>query len=277
MNPAVPPIPSHPGASPWPVLHAPPHWRQLDFISDLHLQAGDYATFSAWQDFMQTTQADAVFILGDLFEVWVGDDVIDSAADRPGQAPGFEARCAQVLKTASQRLAIFFMHGNRDFLLGLAFAKACGMTLLDDPSVLDFAGERWLLSHGDALCLTDTDYLQFRAQVRSAAWQQAFLAKPLPERQAIARSLRMQSETLKHSGATYADVDAQAACDWLNAAQSQTLIHGHTHQPADHDLPGNQASQKRRIVLSDWDASATPPRAEVLRLRVGSPPRRIKV
>jgi UDP-2,3-diacylglucosamine hydrolase len=269
MNPAVPRITAHTAASPWPVLQAPSSWRHVDFISDLHLQASEQATFLAWQDFMQHTRADAVFILGDLFEVWVGDDVIDDegVTVQPGQASGFEARCAQVLKAASHRLAIFFMHGNRDFLLGPAFAQTSGMTLLDDPTVLDFAGQRWLLSHGDALCLSDTDYLQFRTQVRSAQWQHEFLGKPLAERQAIARTLRTQSETRKRSGMTYADVDGAASCDWLQTAQASTLIHGHTHRPADHEL----ATGLRRIVLSDWDASATPPRTEVLRLSAGLP------
>ena len=266
MNPAVPPTPARPTASSWQVLQAPPHWRHLDFISDLHLQASEPATFNAWQGYMQTTQADAVFILGDLFEVWVGDDVVDSLAGKPAQAPSFEARCAQVLQAASHRLDLFFMHGNRDFLLGPAFANTCGMTLLNDPCVLDFDSQRWLLSHGDALCLGDTDYLRFRAQVRSVEWQQAFLAKPLAERQAIARSLRTQSETRKRSGVTYADVDNSAACDWLNAAHASTLIHGHTHQPADHNLVNKQEKTLRRIVLSDWDGAATPPRTEILRL-----------
>lgn len=272
MNPAVPRITAPTAASPWPVLQAPSSWRHVDFISDLHLQAGEPATVLAWQDYMQSTRADAVFILGDLFEVWVGDDVIGGTLD-PDQAPGFEADCAQVLQTASRRLPIFFMHGNRDFLLGPAFAEASGMTLLEDPTVLDFAGQRWLLSHGDALCLADTDYLQFRSKVRSAPWQQEFLAKPMAERQAIARELRAQSETRKRSGVVYADVDTKASCDWLLTARASTLIHGHTHKPADHDL----ASGLRRVVLSDWDATATPPRAEVLRLSVASPPCRIRV
>jgi UDP-2,3-diacylglucosamine hydrolase len=272
MNPAVPRIAAPSAASPWPVLQAPSSWRHVDFISDLHLQASEAATVQAWQDYMQSTRADAVFILGDLFEVWVGDDVIGGALD-PDQAPGFEARCAQILQAASRRLAIYFMHGNRDFLLGPAFARASGMTLLNDPTVLDFAGQRWLLSHGDALCLADTAYLQFRSQVRSAQWQVEFLAKPLVERQAMARALRAQSETRNRSEAVYTDVDVDVSCDWLHAAQANTLIHGHTHKPADHDL----AKGLRRVVLSDWDAAATPPRAEVLRLSVGSPPRRIRV
>lgn len=270
MNPSAPRITAQSAAPPWLVLHAPPHWRNVDFISDLHLQASEPATFGAWQDLMQTTRADAVFILGDLFEVWVGDDVMDGIAAGPDQPPGFEARCAQVLKAATRRLDIFFMHGNRDFLLGPAFARACGLTPLDDPTVLDFAGQRWLLSHGDALCLADTDYMQFRAQVRSASWQQNFLAKPLAERQEIARALRTQSETRKRSGATYADVDAGAACNWLHMAQASTLIHGHTHKPADHNLESCQEKGLRRLVLSDWDATATPPRTEVLRVSVAS-------
>ena len=243
-------------APPWPVLRAPAHWRHLDFISDLHLQASEPATFNAWQHFMQTTQADAVFILGDLFEVWVGDDVLVTA--------GFEANCTQILKAASQRLSIFVMHGNRDFLLGPTFAQAGGLTLLHDPSVLDFAGQHWLLSHGDALCLGDTDYLQFRTLVRSPEWQENFLSLPLAQRQQIAQDMRRQSETHKRSGVPYADLDEPMTCHWLDLAQASTLIHGHTHKPSDHQM----AAGLRRIVLSDWDVAARPARAEVLRLSV---------
>lgn len=260
MSPAVPPNTAQIAATTWPVLLAPASWRQLDFISDLHLQSSEPATFEAWQNYMQTTQADAIFILGDLFEVWIGDDAVT-----PDAAACFETRCAQVLQASSQRLNLFFIHGNRDFLLGPTFAKTCGMTLLGDPTALDFAGQRWLLSHGDALCLADTDYQPFRSLVRSASWQQDFLAKPLAERQTLARALRSQSETRKRSGAPYADVDSHAACHWLQAAQASTLIHGHTHQPADHEL-SCQGLTKRRLVLSDWDGAAMPPRAQVLRL-----------
>ena len=262
MTTAVPPT----TAPNWPVLQAPPQWRAIDFISDLHLQASEPATFNAWQEYLQTTRADALFILGDLFEVWVGDDGVEDMTLKSDQANGFEAHCAQLLKTASQRLDIYFIHGNRDFLLGPAFAASCGMTLLNDPCVLEFGGQRWLLSHGDALCIDDTDYMHFRTQVRSAEWQQTFLAKPLFERQEIARSLRAQSDRLKRSTAAYANVDTQAACHWLNAVQASTLIHGHTHRPDDHDLPCGFNQVRRRIVLSDWDATATPPRMEVLRL-----------
>ncbi len=241
-------------------LTAPAAWRMVDFISDLHLQASEPATVAAWEHYMAHTRANAVFILGDLFEVWVGDDVLDA---NDAETP-FEAHCAHILRTTAQRCAVFFMHGNRDFLLGTAFAQACGLQLLTDPTALVFGGQRWLLTHGDALCLDDTDYLQFRTQVRSPEWQATFLARPLAERRTIARGLRAQSEARKKSGAVYADVDAAAARHWLQAAQARELIHGHTHKPADHAL----SPDLQRRVLSDWDAAATPPRAEVLRLQL---------
>jgi UDP-2,3-diacylglucosamine hydrolase len=232
---------------------APAHWRTVDLVSDLHLQAADAATFGAFQGYLETSPADAIFILGDLFEVWVGDDA--------AALPGFEAQCAAILQKAAARRPIYFMHGNRDFLLGADFAARTGITLLEDPSVLVLHGERWLLSHGDLLCLEDTDYLRFRAQVRSPAWQQAILAQPLEERRTLARSVRAQSEDRKQSpGMVWADVDADAARDWLHRAGAATLVHGHTHKPADHEL----GHGLRRIVLSDWDAAARPPRAQLL-------------
>ena len=241
-------------------LTAPAAWRTVDFISDIHLQAGEAATFDAWQAYMAGTPADAVFILGDLFDVWVGDDVLD------GDPSGFDAACTQVLQQAGERLALFVMHGNRDFLIGAALMARCRSTLLGDPTLLDFAGQRWLLSHGDALCLDDVDYMRFRAEVRGTAWQQSFLAKPLAERQAIAQGLRRQSreqhDRRRLSGEPWIDVNADAARQCLQAVDAPVLIHGHTHQAATHEL-GNG---RQRVVLSDWDAAATPPRLEVLRL-----------
>jgi UDP-2,3-diacylglucosamine hydrolase len=238
-------------------------WRVIDFISDLHLQAAEPANFDTWQRYMQHTHADAVFILGDLFEVWVGDD-----AATPGS---FEQQCATVIHSTAQRTPVFFMHGNRDFLVGAAFMAQCNATWLPDPTVLSFAGKHFVLSHGDALCLADTAYQQFRETVRSEPWQNDFLAKPLVERLAIARGLRAQSEAQKESALKsafeYADVDTTAAVTCLQAAQANHLIHGHTHRPADHVLPG----RLHRVVLSDWDAGATPPRAEVLRLALNAP------
>lgn len=242
-------------------LLAPSEWRVIEFISDLHLQAQQPRNLAAWQGYMAQTDADAVFILGDLFEVWVGDDA--------AQTGSFEAECANTLRMACGARPVFFMPGNRDFLVGPAFLSQCGATLLNDPTVLVRAGQRWLLTHGDALCLADADYLAFRAEVRSAAWQSAFLNRPLIERKAIALDLRQQSEARKRAsrdtGVVYADVDSQAALAWLTAANSHHLIHGHTHKPADHLL----APGWHRTVLSDWDIDAQPPRAEVLRLSVG--------
>lgn len=254
------------------VLVAQPHWRVIDFISDLHLQASQNATCAAWQHYMAHTNADALFILGDLFEVWVGDDMAITPSD-PDCA--FAQQCQQVIKATAQRLSVYFIHGNRDFLLGEDFARACQMTLLQDPTVLEFDAQRWLLSHGDALCLDDADYQQFRQQVRSPAWRSAFLAKPLSERQSMARSLRQQSDARKASGATYADVDTTMALQWLCATRTTTLIHGHTHQPADHRLAESHGIALRRLVLSDWDANTKPERLEVLRLRMAATPERI--
>ena len=254
-------------------LQAPAAWHMVDFISDLHLNDGEPATFNAWQRYMESTPADAVFILGDLFDVWVGDDALGSHL-----APNFEDTCAQVLGKAASRMAIFFMHGNRDFLLGretsgISLPDLCSFTLLDDPCELTFAGQRWLLSHGDALCLSDVPYMNFRRQVRSAAWQQNFLARPLAERQLIASELRQQSQQQqaqrKQLGAPFFDLDSKATRAWLEAASALLLIHGHTHQPALHDL----GDGLQRIVLSDWDADpkAATPRAEVMRLSLGPP------
>jgi UDP-2,3-diacylglucosamine hydrolase len=234
-------------------LSAPPVWRTIEFISDLHLHAAEPATFDAWRRYMRNASADAIFILGDLFEVWVGDDA--------ALEPGFAADCAAVLQATATRASVFFMHGNRDFLVGDGFLASCGATLLADPTVLTFAGHRWLLTHGDSLCLDDVEYLRFREQVRAPSWQREFLAKPLAERRAIAKGMRTQSEARKRSGAVYADVDAAAAAEWMRAADTQTMIHGHTHRPADHPM-----GERLRIVLTDWDAAAAPARMEALRV-----------
>lgn len=249
-------------------LHAPPHWGCVDFISDIHLQSRDTATFGAWSQYLRTTVADAVFVLGDLFEVWIGDDVLDTHSP-------FEQACVDVLRAASQRLEVFVLHGNRDFLMGSSLMAVCQAKLLPDPCVLDFAQHRWVLSHGDAWCIADAEYQQFRQMARSSTWQQTFLQKPLDERRQIARTLRSQSEAHKQVQVHYADVDTILASAALNALGADHLIHGHTHQPARHTWQeaGQNTGQKpgqscmERLVLSDWDSTAMPPRAEVLRLR----------
>lgn len=266
MDSAAPPALRAPvNLPPWPVVDAPSAWRCVDFVSDLHLDAAAPQTFLAWRHYLSHTPADAVFILGDLFEVWVGDDAAD-----PGS---FEARCARALRKASGRCALFFLSGNRDFLLGNAFARASGLQRLEDPTVLAYAGRRWLLSHGDTLCLDDTDYLAFHRLVRSASWQLEFLAQALPARREQARLMRERSETRKKSAPRWIDADDQEACAWLRASDCTTLIHGHTHQPADHAIaPGLQ-----RVVLSDWDQHAEPPRGQVLRITSDGQVRRLGV
>ncbi|MCD2514553.1 UDP-2,3-diacylglucosamine diphosphatase [Comamonas endophytica] len=256
MAPAdTPALPPPPAAH---VLAVPTGWQCLEFISDLHLQASAPRTAAAWLDYLTHTSADAVFMLGDLFEVWIGDDVLDDPHS-------FESHCCARLREISRRRALFFMQGNRDFLTGAKFAERSGCTWLPDPTQFDFDGRRYLLSHGDALCIDDTDYQRFRAQARSAAWQQAFLQQPLETRRAQARAMREQSSAQQRAALKYAELDQEASRQWLQAAGATTLIHGHTHRPADHALaPGLQ-----RIVLSDWDLEATPPRAEVLRLTRG--------
>ena len=236
------------------------HWQAVDFISDLHLQSRQPATFALWRDWLLAPApgADALIILGDLFEVWWGDEVLQPG--NTGEA-AFLRECAEVLRHAAQRRPVFFMAGNRDFLVGPAFFAHTGVQSLADPCLLQLGSQRLLLSHGDAWCLADADYQRFRQQVRTPAWCSAFLAQPLPEREAMATALRQQSEAQKRSGAVYADVDTATAQAALAEHQASRLIHGHTHRPADHPLPGG----RWRHVLSDWDADTNPPRAEVLR------------
>lgn len=269
MDGAQRPCPTPPGPDDrFAQLRLPAHWQAVEFISDLHLQSGARATAAAWRGWLDKRQragVDALFILGDLFEVWTGDDALDASEQVCPEAP-FLRECADALAQLATRLPIYFMAGNRDFLLGRQAAQRCGMTLLPDPTVLHWREGAWLLSHGDALCLADAPYQQFRQEVRSPAWQAAFLARPLPEREAIARSLREQSESRKAQHgpdpSLWADVDDAAAAQWLRDARATVLIHGHTHRPARHAL----ADGLVRWVLSDWDAQATPPRADALRL-----------
>jgi UDP-2,3-diacylglucosamine hydrolase len=243
-------------------LHASQSWATVDFISDLHLNESEPATFDAWQHYMNSTTADAVFILGDLFEVWVGDDTIRTDLSSSSANLNFEERCALVLEAAGKHLYLYFMHGNRDFLVGAQMMAVCNASLLSDPTVLTFQQQRYLLTHGDMLCLADTQYLAFRDVVRQPAWQQAQLAKPLAERQAIGRHMRLESQKNQQHLLEYADVDNTAAVAWLQASSAKTMIHGHTHKPTNHDL-GNGF---KRVVMTDWDLKATPARAEVLQL-----------
>jgi UDP-2,3-diacylglucosamine hydrolase len=183
---------------------------------------------------------------------------------------------ADVLHRASTRLDVFIMCGNRDFLMGDRLLAACGALALPDPTVLHLGNTRWLLAHGDAQCLADVPYQAFRAQVRSTAWQEDFLNQPLDQRLAVARQLRVQSEAQKKqlalAQAPWIDLDRDACLALLETLGADHMIHGHTHQPAQHDL----GQGRMRWVLSDWDLHATPARAEVLRLNAaGGAPQRL--
>jgi UDP-2,3-diacylglucosamine hydrolase len=230
----------------------PPAWRAVDFISDLHLDESHPRTFEAFERHLLDTPADAVFLLGDIFEAWVGDD----AAAEPGS---FEQACARLLCAASARRTLAFMAGNRDFLVGPAFLEQTGVQRLDDPTLATGWGQALLLTHGDALCLSDTAYQRFRAMVRDPEWQRSMLARPLAERRAIARPMRQMSEPGRPEDG--ADVDAEAAATWLRQAGTAMMLHGHTHRPG---TVGLGAGLERK-VLSDWDLDASLPRAEVMR------------
>ncbi|MDQ5898807.1 MAG: UDP-2,3-diacylglucosamine hydrolase [Pseudomonadota bacterium] len=243
-------------------IHAAPHWRGIELLSDLHL--GDHAprTTQALVDHLATCQADLLVLLGDVFEAWVGDDQLDLAGDADEPLP----QALQALAAAARLRPVAMLTGNRDFLLGPEAARRLGWTVLPDRCVLQAFGHRHVLVHGDAECLDDRDYQRFRAQVRSPGWREAFLARPLAERQAIARSLRDGSEQRKREQglAGYADLDRAEMLSLLTTAGADRLIHGHTHRPGDERLgPGLS-----RHVLSDWDLDDLhgPARAEVLRL-----------
>ena len=238
-----------------PTFTAPSSWRAIDFISDLHLASNTPRVFEAWTAHLRHTSADAVFILGDLFEVWIGDDVA---------ANSFEARCVEVLREASSQRTIAFMAGNRDFLVGDAMLARSGVARLADPTVVVAFGQRMLISHGDALCLGDMAYQRFRAVVRTPALQRWFAALPRGAREAIGRSLRSRSGGRAASMRPVVDLDADATLGWMIANDTSVLVHGHTHAPASHDV----APGRVRHVMTDWHLDdGGPQRAEVLRWR----------
>lgn len=255
-TPSTPPI-----AAP---LIAAENWRCIAFISDLHLGAQSPRTVEVFLDWLNgpARKAQALFILGDLFEAWIGDDLLTPSALTV--APN-DARCAQQIAAALRDYtqsghALFVQHGNRDFLLGADFAQATGAQLLPDPALLEFHGARILLTHGDQLCLADTAYLQFREQVRQTDWQRRTLAQPLDVRVQQALALRAASSAAQSRPENWADADPQEAHRWLAHADARWMIHGHTHRPRDHWSNG-----LLRQVLSDWDCDAVNgPRAQAL-------------
>lgn len=215
------------------------------FISDLHLAEERPATTDRFERFLARAVpgADALYILGDLFEYWVGDD---------GLALEFPARIAAMLRSAARAAPTWFMHGNRDFMVASRFCAETGLRLIPDPTVVDLYGERALLMHGDTLCTGDHAYLAFRAQVRDPAWQAAALTRPIEERIALARGMRSRSEGAKEGkGEAIMDVAPEAVEEALVGAGCRLLIHGHTHRPARHEVEaGGRACV--RWVLPDW-------------------------
>jgi UDP-2,3-diacylglucosamine hydrolase len=222
------------------------------FISDLHLQESHPRTAEAFFAFLveRASQAEALYLLGDIFEYWAGDDDL---------ATPFHQRIVSALRALSdQGVAVYWMAGNRDFLVGQAFADAAGLTLLPDPTVLGIAGQSIALVHGDAQCTDDLKYMAFRAQVREPAWQQQFLAMPLTQRKTIIAGLREGSRQA-HGEKSYDIMDVTpAAVNALHeATQAGTIIHGHTHRPA---LHLDEQTGRRRYVLPDWELDAEPAR-----------------
>jgi UDP-2,3-diacylglucosamine hydrolase len=218
------------------------------FISDLHLSPGEPATVERFLKFLAgpAQAAASLTILGDLFEYWAGDDDL---------ADPFNARIVAALRAvADAGVAVSFMAGNRDFLIGDSFAAAAGLGLLPDPSVRNIAGVPSLLTHGDTLCTDDADYQDFRHQVRDPAWQTSFLARPLADRQAEIEELRQRSEREKKIKPLHImDVNAGAVVAALRQHGASILVHGHTHRQGQHthSVDGKTC---QRWVLGDWHA-----------------------
>lgn len=219
------------------------------FIADLHLSASSSKLFQRFQSFLEgpAREADALYILGDLFETWVGDDDIPSP---------FNQKVVQALAGLVQHgTKLFYLHGNRDFLLGNKFAKACGATHISDPTILILEdGVRTLLTHGDLLCTEDEEYQAWRKQVRSVTWQRKVMTLPIEERYKIAEeATAMSAQAKKKKTMMIMDVTPQAVVDLLRKNDYPRLIHGHTHRPARHTyrLDDNTCE---RWVLTDWNS-----------------------
>jgi UDP-2,3-diacylglucosamine hydrolase len=236
------------------------------FISDLHLSRDQPQVSRQLFRFLSDTApgAAALYILGDLFDVWLGDDVLASAQ---GDPLGHEiADALRALHDAGT--TILLMHGNRDFLLGARFAQASGASLIDDPTVLRLGDQAVLLMHGDTLCTDDVAYQKFRALARAKAFQEDFLAKPLAERRVLAQQYRAKSEQTKRATPQeIMDVTPSAVGDAFRKHAVSCLIHGHTHRPATHvhEVDGRRCE---RWVLPDWDRGGGYLVAEDGRLRL---------
>lgn len=215
------------------------------FIADLHLQTEEPAITAGFLRFLQgeARHADALYILGDLFEAWIGDD---------DPNPLHREMAAAINALVASGVPCFFIHGNRDFLIGKRFARECGMTLLAEETLLDLYGRKLLIMHGDTLCTDDTGYLAFRAKVHTPWIQTLFLALPLFIRSRIAAKMRAGSKAANSSKSmTIMDVNPQAVTHVMEKHQVQWLIHGHTHRPDVHNLTVN-GEPAHRVVLGAW-------------------------
>ena len=216
------------------------------FIADLHLTAQRPQAIALFRDFLAQARdrLDHLYILGDLFEYWVGDDGIDEAE--------FAPVIAALRAATGTGLAISVLHGNRDFLLGERFAEMSGCRLQDDPHELTLFGIRTLISHGDALCTDDREYQALRAQFRDLRWQHQVLARPLAERIVMARALREESgRATPAKDSALLDVNTAAAGALLDRHGVRRLIHGHTHRPGEYPVP-TATGPGIRIVVGDW-------------------------
>jgi UDP-2,3-diacylglucosamine hydrolase len=215
------------------------------FVSDLHLEAGSPEAVEQFLEFLRTHAADAeaLYILGDLFEVWVGDDDPDPAKLRV---------CEGLRALTTRGVGCFILHGNRDFLLGRDFCRRTGGRLLADPVVLDLDGERVLLTHGDALCTDDHSYQELRSTVRTPEWQRRFLALPVADRELIANQARAGSKDhISKTVPNIMDVNADAVSTAYRATRVRRIIHGHTHRPGIHET-SIEGEPAQRMVLGAW-------------------------
>ncbi|KRW83167.1 UDP-2,3-diacylglucosamine diphosphatase [Marinobacter sp. P4B1] len=216
------------------------------FISDLHLEESRPDITGAFLGFLKTHAmgVEQLYILGDFFEAWIGDDE---------RTPLQEQVAAALREVRDSGTEIFLMHGNRDFLIGNDYCERAGATLLDDPTVVDLYGTPALLMHGDSLCTADVEYQKFRANMRNPQMQKMMLARPLEDRQQMARQLRQMSMAKNQGKAEdIMDVTPEEVVKELEHHGVQLMIHGHTHRPAIHDLEAN-GEPAWRIVLGDWD------------------------
>ena len=215
------------------------------FISDLHLSAERENITKLFINFLEqrASKADALYILGDLFEVWPGDDMV---------LPDYQKSIAKMKQLADNGLPLYVMQGNRDFLMAEQFAEMSGANLIEDPTIINLYGTATLLMHGDTLCTDDIDYQKFRTMVRDPRWKNDFLAKSSEERLAVAAKYReiSKTETAKKNMGIM-DVNQQAVEAAMSEHNTSQLIHGHTHRPAIHDFTINKNKMKR-IVLGDW-------------------------